>query len=878
MRLGIDFGTCFSSAAFMIGDVLHLIKDPMSHSFSVPSNVFATSQGQVLVGNGADNMRRRDPMRYRRELKRDIGKTEPLLLGGTPYLPVDLVAHILSKLKRDADEMLVSMGMQPFTGAVLTVPAASNEHRRAMMLQAAVSAGFVAEEMTLLEEPVAAALHYTRQTGVREGEILLIYDLGGGTFDTALVQKRGSDFEHLALPTGIEQCGGVDFDRAIYNDLVRRHQELQNLLNPEHSDEVALLTRIMVGEECVKLKHQLSEVEEAEVPIIVPGLGSIIHHHLTREAFDRMIDPTIRETIACCRSMLQKSAVQWEQIDRVVLVGGSCRIPYIRQVIEREFQRPVFVAPDLDLIVCQGTALYAAQHEIYVVSSTEGEGDYATIGAALQQAKSRSSIVVRPGTYRESVVLDKEIEIVGVGQRDAIILESVSEPCLTMRYLTDAPAVVRGLTLRQLPSSAAARSNTSRSTARRTATSSPAATRRSTAQATAQSEQGIVIIEQGHIVLRDCAVDAEIRGIWVVGAKSKITAQDCQITARKHASIAIRNGGQGSIENCDIFETVAPGVEIADAPSTATLRDCRLHDGKSLGVHISSGAQALIKGCDIFANASVQVQISHLNSKATIQGGQIHDGMGTGITIIQGGHAVIEHCDVFRNASAQIHTSEKGSLVTIQGGRIHEGGEKGIAILQQGQASIENCDIFGNAGDGVSIGKEGELLNMQRCQIHDGQSLGIAIRGKSSAAIVECDIFRNAGPGIKVMDEGSRASITHCSIYEGKYAGIAICGKGHGILEGCKIVRNTGPGVRIGDSGTQAKIRESQVSDGNAVGVLIEDEGTGIIEASTIEMNIVDVYVEPGSQIVYQEISQKDLATVVAETAEPIRRRSKRRY
>src|SRR5579859_2077527 len=197
MHLGIDFGTCFSSAAFIYGGTLSFVKDPLSVGFSVPSSAFATPQGQVLVGKAANNQRLRDPLRYRREFKRDLGRTDPLLLGTHPFLPEELIAHVLGKIKSDADAQMKSLGKPLFTGAALTIPATYQEHKRALMLKAAAEAGFGAEELTLLEEPVAAALYYAHQSNMPEGEILLVYDLGGGTFDTALLQKKGDSFEYL---------------------------------------------------------------------------------------------------------------------------------------------------------------------------------------------------------------------------------------------------------------------------------------------------------------------------------------------------------------------------------------------------------------------------------------------------------------------------------------------------------------------------------------------------------------------------------------------------------------------------------------------------------------------------------------------------------
>ncbi|GHO87681.1 hypothetical protein [Dictyobacter formicarum] len=142
MRLGIDFGTCFSSAAFLEGDILTLIKDPASLVFSIPSSVFVTFQGQILSGKAANNQRLRDPLCYRREIRRDLGNTHPLLLGGKAWLPEQLVMHVLRKTKHDADAFMISSGHPTFTGAVITIPATYQQHKHGLMCQAAIKDKF----------------------------------------------------------------------------------------------------------------------------------------------------------------------------------------------------------------------------------------------------------------------------------------------------------------------------------------------------------------------------------------------------------------------------------------------------------------------------------------------------------------------------------------------------------------------------------------------------------------------------------------------------------------------------------------------------------------------------------------------------------------
>jgi len=377
MRLGIDFGTCFSSAALMIGETLTLVKDPYGLGYSLPSSVYVTPRGEILVGRAAEHQRTRDPSRYRHEFKRDLGKgREPFLLGERPLRPEDLVALVLSKLKGEADRMAQGLGQPPLKGAIITVPATYLDHRRRLMEQAAQKAEF--SEVELLDEPVAAAIYYAQRSGIQDGEIILTYDLGGGTFDTALLQKRGASYEFLGLPDGLERCGGVDFDHAIYNDLAGKcSAELRDLLVSPHADTLALRTRSIVSQECNDLKHQLSEAQEAEMSTVVPGVGSLESYHLTRDAFNDLIASYIQQTLERCHRVVKNAGLRWGQVNRLLLVGGSCRIPYVQERLTQELGLPVSPAPDLELVVCEGAALYAAEKDKQESSPDRPRSDHA---------------------------------------------------------------------------------------------------------------------------------------------------------------------------------------------------------------------------------------------------------------------------------------------------------------------------------------------------------------------------------------------------------------------------------------------------------------------------------------------------------------------
>jgi molecular chaperone DnaK (HSP70) len=791
MRLGIDFGTCFSSAAFMDGENMIVVRDSTSADSSVPSSVFLTLPEKFDVGRTADNRRRQDPERYRNELKRDLGREDPLLQD---FRAVDLIAQVLGKIKRDADTWAISKGRHAFTGAVLGIPTTYQENKRVLMHQAAKKAGFVPEEVTLVDEPVAAALYYMRENTVQDGERLLIYDLGGGTFDTAFIQKQDSNFINLALPTGIERCGGIDFDRSIYNDILKHYPILKDLLHPKTNgnDKQALLARRMLGELCIAIKHQLTHTDEIEEPIVLPGLEKPLYYTLTVANFNQMIERTLLETIACCKQMLQQANSTWEQVDRIILVGGSCHIPYVKKLLEKETKRSVSKALDLELLVCQGAARYAAQHDIYVVSSTPGEADFTSITAALKQAKEASQIVIRPGTYQEQLVLDKNIEIIGAGPRDQIILQTDAGSIFSM---TATHVKIQGLTLNHQtlePESPSSRIYRDLDTNR---------TSQSRKVRPLRGARGGIAVHQGQLKLVDCTLESKTQAITISGTNSQVILSNCLIHGGKTSGITLDNGGQAVLEQCVITECQQTGIQVCNKGSSVTMNNCRIDHGKGVGLSLAPGAQATLENCHIFSN------------------------LGSGIQILG------EH-----------------STATLTQCRIYDGEEKGISVWQKGQLTAENCDIYSNLHAGIFLSDKESVATLTNCQIHDGKYTGIEIVEQGSITLDGCGLNANAGSALRICGEGSLAKVNKSTFQQNKYTGITLQEKGQGEFTAVSLMRNGGPGIRISHAGSKATLKACIIG-GNGVGVLIEQQGESIAHDCQIEKNRSNIYIEPGSKM-----------------------------
>lgn len=380
MWLAIDFGTCLSSAALVIDNAVILVKDSDQLGFSIPSCVYVEESGEIIVGHAAENLRKLNPGRYRREFKRDLGTTHPYILGNQQIYPEELVTEVLKELKKEADEMIQGRELPPIDKAVITVPATYQDYKRQLMKEAGKKAGF--EEVKLLEEPVAAAIYYTKSYRKKKEknkeEIILVFDLGGGTFDATLIQQSEGKYQILSAPLGLSHCGGIDFDRKIFEDVSNRcSSELRALLKRQNQTPEAELARLLVSDFCRQLKHKLSNKTDV-TDILDAGNVPMEKFSLSRNTFNSMISPLIAETIESCRLLVKNTRIDWDAVNLVLLVGGSCRIPYIKATIEKELKRPVFRVDEPELAVCKGAALYAASLESEDEKPVDGENNSVT--------------------------------------------------------------------------------------------------------------------------------------------------------------------------------------------------------------------------------------------------------------------------------------------------------------------------------------------------------------------------------------------------------------------------------------------------------------------------------------------------------------------
>jgi actin-like ATPase involved in cell morphogenesis len=378
--LGIDVGTTFSSAAVVLADGTLELVHLEGRAPSMPSVVLPREDGHVLFGEAAESRAMLDPLRVAREFKRRLGDPTPLVLGGVPYSAQVLTSLLLRHIH---DEVTTRMGSAPGS-VVVTHPASYSEYRRDALSTAIAEAGI--HRATLAIEPEAAAVHYASRSMIVPGEVIAVYDLGGGTFDIALLRHGEDGFELIGTPVGVENLGGSDFDVALLEHVDDLLGGALGDLDASDPASVAALAR--VRRECRNAKEALSSDLDAVIPVFAPGLNRQVP--ITRPDFERLIYARIPETVGALRRATEVAGIPIERIDRLVLVGGSSRIPIIRTRVAVETGRPVAQDIDPEHAVALGAARLAADRAARAA---------ALIGAAaLGVAEAGAATPARPAT------------------------------------------------------------------------------------------------------------------------------------------------------------------------------------------------------------------------------------------------------------------------------------------------------------------------------------------------------------------------------------------------------------------------------------------------------------------------------------------------
>ncbi len=359
--IGIDLGTSNSVVSVWRRGQIETIRVDGRPTF--PSVVSVRTDGSELSGLAAKRRAMMEPAQSITSAKRFIGdgKTEWSILGKT-YTPISVSSIILGRLKSAAENFLG----QPVTEAVITVPAYFNNNQKRDTKLAGEAVGL--KVLQLLPEPTAAAVSYGLDKG--NDQTLLVYDLGGGTFDVSVLKVKGNLFSVIAVD-GDFSLGGDDFDLLLVDHLITLIEErteadlgvfrrLFRRKRPKNDPDVSkdmLVARQRLKEEAEQAKIELSECDSAHITI-PEILGTSLDEEITLSQYNKMISPLVDRTINKTHEVLKSAGLSADDIDRVILVGGSTRNTLIKERITEAIKEP-WIAERVDEVVSEGAAIVA---------------------------------------------------------------------------------------------------------------------------------------------------------------------------------------------------------------------------------------------------------------------------------------------------------------------------------------------------------------------------------------------------------------------------------------------------------------------------------------------------------------------------------------
>ena len=384
------------------------------------------------------------------------------------------------------------------------------------------------------------------------------------------------------------------------------------------------------------------------------------------------------------------------------------------------------------------SVLTSAPGRTLIVGSDE-PGAYFTIGEAVEEARDGDRILVRPGTYDESITVNRSIDIVGDGDRGAIVVQFDEAPCFV---LAGASSLIANFTVR------------------------------GGGDTDDHMAGGAVVVARGSPVLEGLLLDQSF-GIDVGGAASP-TVRRCVLRNGLFMAISLHDGATGTIEDNEIFGNTDNGIWVDGVGTAPVIRRNNIHDGLSTGIWIQSGAAGTIEDNEIHANAEFGIMIAEAGKSLVIRRNSIHNGQDAGIYVWGEAGGTIEDNEIFGNSDAGIRVEQAGTAPVIRRNIIHNGLSAGILIQSGAAGTIEDNEIYGNAIAGIEMRGVGTAPTIRGNRIRECRDVGLNVHGGATGTIEINEIFNNAADGVFVWGVGTAPTIHGNRIHDNAGSGISV--------------------------------------------------------------------------------------------------------
>ena len=481
-----------------------------------------------------------------------------------------------------------------------------------------------------------------------------------------------------------------------------------------------------------------------------------------------------------------------------------------------------------------GTSAFETPATPEVVVSSDRSGDYRSIGEAIRSVAAGTRIRVRPGEYHETLLLDKEVEIVAEGAPGCVIVEMKGAPCLVIRL---GRPTVRGIAFHSRAGVDGRRHSAVEITGGEPLLEDCDLLCNSTTVVSVQGPNacptlrrcrlhdgktgGIVFADQAAGTLEECEIDANAGIGILLRTSADPIVRNCRIHSGKEAGIAVSEDSRGLVEACHIYGNVGPNIHLTES-AAPIFRYCHIYEGQQAGVTARGATPALFEDCEIYANGLTGVTLTQ-QSNPVFRRCTLRDGHANGLTVSEGGQGLLEDCAITGNAFAGIKVSRGGNPVLVRTS-LFGGKRAGILVQAQGRATLTDCDLHTNQQANAQVESHGALL-LRQCLLHDSAGVGALIAGE--ARLEGCEIYANASAGLEAPS-GGILTLRQCRIHHGHYPGLLVQG-GEVVMEDCELYANTMSNAAIGEHG-RLDMRRCNLRDSRQYGLLFWDGAAGHAE------------------------------------------------